>query len=45
MEQHNIDICALSETKKKGKGNIRLKDYIVIYSGREKNERAKERKL
>lgn len=40
MERHNIDICALSETKKKGKGNDIYGNYIVIYSGKNKEERA-----
>lgn len=38
---HNIDICALSETKKKGKGNAKYQNYILFYSEVEKNSRAK----
>jgi len=38
INAHNIDLCALSETKKKEKGNIR--DYILFYNGVEKNARA-----
>ena len=40
IKKHKIDICALSETKKKGKGNTKYEDHILIYSGKEKNERA-----
>ena len=40
LRKHKIDICSLSETKKKGKGNTKLNDYILIYSGKDKNERA-----
>ncbi|XP_072765165.1 uncharacterized protein [Anoplolepis gracilipes] len=40
LEKHKIDICSLSETKKRRKGNIRIGDYILIYNGRNKNERA-----
>lgn len=38
MNRHNIDICALSETKKKG--NARYNNYILFHSGVEKNHRA-----
>lgn len=41
MEKHKIDICAISETKRKGKGNIAYPGYILQYSGKEKSERAK----
>lgn len=40
LKNHRVDVCALSETKKKGKGNLRMEDYILFYSGRPKNERA-----
>ncbi|XP_045474922.1 uncharacterized protein LOC123680850 [Harmonia axyridis] len=40
IKRHKVDICALSETKKKGKGNIKYEDYIFIYSGKGKHERA-----
>ena len=40
MEQHKIDICALSETKKKGRGNDIYDNYILIYSGKKREERA-----
>lgn len=39
MEEHNIDICALSETKRKGKRNIAYPGYILKYSGYEKHKR------
>ncbi|XP_057667223.1 craniofacial development protein 2-like [Diorhabda carinulata] len=37
-----VDICALQETRKKGKGQIMLDNYIMIYSGVPKETRAKE---
>lgn len=37
MEQHKIDICAIS---KKGKGILKLPGYILIYSGTVKDKRA-----
>ncbi|XP_044755121.1 craniofacial development protein 2-like [Coccinella septempunctata] len=40
MEQHKIDICALSETKRKGKGSIRVPGYIFVYSGVSQRSRA-----
>lgn len=40
IKRHKLDICALSETKKKGKGNSKYDTYILIYSGKDKNERA-----
>lgn len=42
LEHHRIDICALQETKKKGKGQRQYGEYLVIYSGVDKHERAKE---
>lgn len=42
LKHNNIDICALQETKKKGKGQVQYNDYLVIYSGVEKQTRAKE---
>lgn len=41
MEKNRIDICALSETKKKGKGNQRYQNYILFYSGVDKDLRAR----
>ncbi|XP_045466615.1 craniofacial development protein 2-like [Harmonia axyridis] len=42
LDKHKIDIlCALSETKKKGKGNTDYQNYILFYSGAEKDQRAK----
>jgi hypothetical protein len=40
LEHHKIDICGLSETKKKGKGPSRHANYILIYSGKDKHLRA-----
>ncbi|XP_030767311.1 craniofacial development protein 2-like [Sitophilus oryzae] len=40
LNEHKIDICALSETKKKGKGTTKLNSYISIYSGVPKDQRA-----
>lgn len=40
MEKHQIDICGLSETKKKGKGTTAFGRYILIYSGKGKQDRA-----
>lgn len=40
MKRHNIDICGVSETKKKGKENTKYDEYILIYSGNDKNKRA-----
>ncbi|XP_057671201.1 craniofacial development protein 2-like [Diorhabda carinulata] len=42
LKDHRIDICALQETKKKGNGQQIYDDYMVIYSGVSKDERAKE---
>lgn len=42
LEDHKKDICAFQETKKKGKGQRHYGRYIVVYSGVDKNERAKE---
>ncbi|XP_056639351.1 craniofacial development protein 2-like [Diorhabda sublineata] len=40
LKKHKIDICALSETKKKGAGNFRIAEYTLIYNGKPKDERA-----
>lgn len=40
MKQHKIDICVLSETKKKRQGTSRCNNYILAYRGRAKQERA-----
>ncbi|XP_043496495.1 craniofacial development protein 2-like [Polistes fuscatus] len=42
LENQKIDIAALQETKKKSRGQRIYGEYIVIYSGVEKSERAKE---
>lgn len=39
MKRHGIEMCALAETKKKGKGNLRCGEYILIYSRKDKKER------
>lgn len=41
LKRHKIDICILSETKKKGKGSEEIGDYIHLYSGVDKSARAK----
>lgn len=41
MDKHKIDICMLMETKKKGQGNTRYRNYILFHSGKRKEERAK----
>lgn len=42
LSRNKIDICALSETKKKGKGIMTYQDYVLFYSGVSKESRAKE---
>jgi lipoate synthase len=39
MNTHNIDICALSKTKKKGKVSAKYQNCILLYSVIEKNNR------
>ncbi|KAG8235924.1 hypothetical protein J437_LFUL014280 [Ladona fulva] len=41
LQSHQISICALQETKKKGKGQREYGKYFLIYSGVEKSVRAK----
>lgn len=41
VNKHNIEICALTELKKKGKGNRRYQNYILFY----RKEKKKEQKL
>lgn len=41
IAEKNIDICSIQETKKKGKGSQLIDNYIFIYSGKNRNERAK----
>lgn len=41
MEQHNIGIVTLTETKKKGQGTEKVGNYIHVFSGVPKHERAK----
>lgn len=40
MKEYKIDICALSETKRKNKGDLSYPEYILKYSGNEKHKRA-----
>lgn len=40
LSDRNIDICGLQETKKKGKGQQQYSNYILIYSGVPKDQRA-----
>lgn len=40
MDRHKIDICTISETKRKRKGNIRFRNHILFYSGVDKGKRA-----
>lgn len=40
LNRHNIDLCALAETKRKGKGTVNYANYVLVYSGRDKHERA-----
>jgi hypothetical protein len=40
MHTHNIDICTLSEIKKKRKRSVRYQNYILLYSEVERNNRA-----
>jgi len=39
MEIHKID-CALSQTRRRGKGDLTYKGYILKYCGGEKHKRA-----
>lgn len=41
LKKMKIDICVLTETKKKGKGNEVVGEYVHIYSGVSKDSRAK----
>lgn len=41
LDKAKIDICVLTETKKKGKGVEEINDYIHIYSGVSRDSRAK----
>ncbi|XP_056647282.1 craniofacial development protein 2-like [Diorhabda sublineata] len=41
IEKNKIDFCAFSETKKKGNGSQRYQNYILLYSGVDKNLRAR----
>lgn len=41
ITKHNIDITVLIETKKKGNGSEEVEDFIYLYSGVNKEQRAK----
>lgn len=40
LKEHKIDICGISETRKKGRGSVLNGDYLLTYSGVEKHRRA-----
>lgn len=40
MKRHGIEMCTLADTKKKGKGNLRCGEDILMYNGKNKKERA-----
>jgi len=40
LNNFKIDFCAISETKNKGKGTVYIDDYVLAYSGIQKEERA-----
>ncbi|XP_044760487.1 uncharacterized protein LOC123317902 [Coccinella septempunctata] len=40
LHHHNIDLCAISETEKKGKGTSQYGEYTMFYSGKSKEVRA-----
>lgn len=40
IEERKIDVCALSETKRKGAGTVMRGNYLLLYKGANKNERA-----
>jgi hypothetical protein len=40
LNNFKIDLCAISESKKKGRGTVCIEDYILAYSGKQKEERA-----
>jgi len=42
LTKYRIDICKISKMKKKDKGNVRYKKYILFYSRKDKNQRAQE---
>ena len=39
LNDFKIDFCAISKTKKKGKGTVCIEDYILAYLGKAKEER------
>jgi len=46
LKQYNMYVCNIThvcvflKTKKKGKRNYRFEDFLFIYSGKNKNEKA-----
>lgn len=40
LKENNIEVCSVSETKKKGKGKYEIDKYIFIYSGVPREQRA-----
>lgn len=42
LSDNKIDICAIQETKKKGNGQKLYPEYLSVYSGVPKNDRARE---
>lgn len=40
MNHHKIDVCAISESKRKGKGTLKVPGFVLVYSGVEKQKRA-----
>ncbi|XP_045461580.1 craniofacial development protein 2-like [Harmonia axyridis] len=40
IREHKVDICALSETKRKDKGTVKLPGYIFVYGGVDQCKRA-----
>lgn len=39
MNNHNIDICTLSETKRRGRGTSKFENYVFIWCGKDKASR------
>lgn len=39
LKKRKIDICAIFETKRRGKNRIEYPDYTFVYSGKENHAR------
>ncbi|KAI4492186.1 hypothetical protein M0802_009992 [Mischocyttarus mexicanus] len=39
INNHQIDICSLSETRRKGKGTTKYNNYLLVYSGKENSSK------